>query len=303
MLGWWPRRSFTSSPSRRSRFRRLRRRPRRRSRNPPLRALTNPLPAPGRGLNGLPHAGPTLSDQGRLGMKKAITGLLTVVLVGVLAAVVVAAVDTSGSSSRGGATTAEDTTGTTVTTEDRTTTAEDRTTTTEDRIHERGEDISGPCDEAEHANDPRCDGRRGAEHRRRCSAARRGHVRARATRLSTPTTRAAPAPAPRGPLGARARRPGRRPRTRRRRRRRPLRRRPLRPRPRWRRRAAATTTAPATVAETTTRAATAAAAPVDPSRSDVHRAGGDHDGRPRRVRPAAGSALASGRCPQQGRPS
>ena len=35
-------------------------------------------------------------------MKKAITGLLTVVLVGVLAAVVVAAVDTSGSSSRDG---------------------------------------------------------------------------------------------------------------------------------------------------------------------------------------------------------
>ena len=110
-------------------------------------------------------------------MKKAITGLLTVVLVGVLAAVVVAAVDTSGSSSRGGATTAEDTTGTTETTEDRTTTTEDRTTTTEDRVRERGEDMSGPCDEAEHANDPRCTGVAVPEHGVGAPAARRGRVR------------------------------------------------------------------------------------------------------------------------------
>jgi hypothetical protein len=39
------------------------------------------------------------------------------------------------------------------------------TTTTEDRgdgLREPGEDVRGPCDEAEHANDPRCTGTGGA---------------------------------------------------------------------------------------------------------------------------------------------
>ena len=82
-------------------------------------------------------------------MKKALTLTLAVALFGILAAVVVAGV---GQDSPAGSTTAA------------TTTAEDRTTTTEaeDRRDDRDDnapgDISGPCDEAEHANDPRCDG-------------------------------------------------------------------------------------------------------------------------------------------------
>ena len=103
-------------------------------------------------------------------MRKTLIGLLTVILVGVFAAVVFAAVDSSTGTPAG------------TTTEDRTTTTGDNTTTTEDRAkpredrgarredrrndrredrggaREAGEDISGPCDEAEHANDPRCNG-------------------------------------------------------------------------------------------------------------------------------------------------
>ena len=45
------------------------------------------------------------------------------------------------------------TAGTTVRQEDRTAEAEAR-----GRANEAGEDVSGPCDEAEHANDPRCTG-------------------------------------------------------------------------------------------------------------------------------------------------
>ena len=45
------------------------------------------------------------------------------------------------------------TAGTTVRQEDRSGEAEAR-----GRAHEAGEDLSGPCDEAEHANDPRCAG-------------------------------------------------------------------------------------------------------------------------------------------------
>ena len=62
--------------------------------------------------------------------------------------------------------TAEDRTERARTDDDRTETAEDRTTTTEDTTTtaptttapQSGVDISGPCDEAEHANDPRCTG-------------------------------------------------------------------------------------------------------------------------------------------------
>jgi hypothetical protein len=60
-----------------------------------------------------------------------------------------------------------------------TTTATTGTTTTEDRrrddVREPGEDVRGPCDEAEHANDPRCAGGAGvAEDDRRGSNSGRG---------------------------------------------------------------------------------------------------------------------------------
>jgi hypothetical protein len=50
-----------------------------------------------------------------------------------------------------GATSTDDTT----TTHERTTAA---TTTVADEVENEVEDVSGPCDEAEHANDPRCSG-------------------------------------------------------------------------------------------------------------------------------------------------
>jgi hypothetical protein len=77
-------------------------------------------------------------------MRKAITLTLSVALLGIFAAVVVAAV---GSSTDDGTSTLP-----TVTTET------ERTTTAEDRPRQAGVDISGPCDEAEHANHPRCAG-------------------------------------------------------------------------------------------------------------------------------------------------
>jgi hypothetical protein len=70
-------------------------------------------------------------------MRKAITLILSIALLGVFAAVVVAAMEPSDGTS----TLPASSTGTTT---------EDRTTSTPD--------ISGPCDEAEHANDPRCPG-------------------------------------------------------------------------------------------------------------------------------------------------
>jgi hypothetical protein len=78
-------------------------------------------------------------------MRRTLILILGVALFGILAAVVVA--------SQGSDDPVGSTTGTTETTE----TAE-RTTTVEDRPQRRGVDISGPCDEAEHANDPRCSG-------------------------------------------------------------------------------------------------------------------------------------------------
>ena len=44
----------------------------------------------------------------------------------------------------------------------RTTTNDDATTAATTTGREAGEDVSGPCDEAEHANDPRCAGAAGA---------------------------------------------------------------------------------------------------------------------------------------------
>jgi hypothetical protein len=75
-------------------------------------------------------------------MRKAITLTLSIALLGIFAAVVVAAVGPSDGTS----TLPASSTGTTET--DRTTAAPDNP----------GIDISGPCDEAEHANDPRCTG-------------------------------------------------------------------------------------------------------------------------------------------------
>jgi hypothetical protein len=69
------------------------------------------------------------------GMRKAITLTLSIAFLGVFAAVVVAAMEPSDGTS----TLPAPTTGTTESTE-------------------TGIDIPGPCDEAEHANDPRCTG-------------------------------------------------------------------------------------------------------------------------------------------------
>jgi hypothetical protein len=81
-------------------------------------------------------------------MRRTLTLILGVALFGILAAVVVA--------SQGG----DDPAGTT----DTVTETVERTTTVEDnpnRVRDddaQGVDISGPCDEVEHANDPRCTG-------------------------------------------------------------------------------------------------------------------------------------------------
>ena len=102
-------------------------------------------------------------------MRKLITLTLTVLLVGLFAAVVFAAVE-AGDDPAGPAGTSETTQTTGTTTPTQTTTAPD-----DDRAHGRrddddprpgaqgtapqpGVDISGPCDEAEHAADPRCTG-------------------------------------------------------------------------------------------------------------------------------------------------
>ncbi|HET8820347.1 MAG TPA: hypothetical protein VFM57_02295 [Thermoleophilaceae bacterium] len=83
-------------------------------------------------------------------MRRTLTLILGVALIGILAAVAVAsqgAEDPAGA----GTTTAETTT-------DRTTTVEDNPERVGDDDGRAGIDISGPCDEAEHANDPRCTG-------------------------------------------------------------------------------------------------------------------------------------------------
>ena len=70
-------------------------------------------------------------------MRKAITLTLSVALLGIFAAVVVAAVGPSDGTS---------------------TLPASSTGTTEERTTDTGIDISGPCDEGEHANDPQCTG-------------------------------------------------------------------------------------------------------------------------------------------------
>ena len=81
-------------------------------------------------------------------MRRALTLILGVALFGILTAVVVAS---QGADEPVGAT---DTVTDTV---ERTTTVEDNPNRVRDD-DAQGEDISGPCDEAEHANDPRCAG-------------------------------------------------------------------------------------------------------------------------------------------------
>lgn len=82
-------------------------------------------------------------------MRKLLTTFLTLALLAVGAALAFAAVQ--GPSSTPAGSVSDDTTDTT------------ETTTTRDDVRrspsrEVGEDVSGPCDEAEHANDPRCTG-------------------------------------------------------------------------------------------------------------------------------------------------
>jgi hypothetical protein len=97
-------------------------------------------------------------------MRKLITLTLAVLMVGLFAAVVLAAVDAGDDPSTTAGTTvdtteADTTTDETTTTE--TTTTETTTTPEPRRRDDRpagGVDISGPCDEAEQANDPRCTG-------------------------------------------------------------------------------------------------------------------------------------------------
>ena len=82
-------------------------------------------------------------------MRRALTLILGVALFGILAAVVVASQ---------GADDPAATTDTVTNTVERTTTVEDNPNRVRDDNNAQGEDISGPCDEAEHANDPRCTG-------------------------------------------------------------------------------------------------------------------------------------------------
>jgi hypothetical protein len=91
-------------------------------------------------------------------MRKTLTIALAVALFGILAAVVVAQVGGDPSAGSTSATT-DANEGTTETTPERTTTVEDNPdrVATDDDVAGT-EDISGPCDEAEHVNDPRCSG-------------------------------------------------------------------------------------------------------------------------------------------------
>ena len=85
-------------------------------------------------------------------MRKALTLILGCALFGIFAAVVVA--------SQGADDPANHDTTTTGTVEQRTTTTEDNPARErrDDDAADQNEDVSGPCDEAEHANDPRCTG-------------------------------------------------------------------------------------------------------------------------------------------------
>src|SRR3954469_11469635 len=84
-------------------------------------------------------------------MRRALTLILGVALFGILAAVVVASQGADDPANHDQTVTE---------TVDRTTTVEDRDKARERRHDDarENEDVRGPCDEAEHANDPRCTG-------------------------------------------------------------------------------------------------------------------------------------------------
>src|SRR5688500_4202741 len=96
------------------------------------------------------------SQTRRSAMRRTLTVVLGVALFGIIAAVVVAS---QGADDPVGAPNAAQTT----TTEDRTTTVEDNPQRVGDDDGQNGVDISGPCDEAEHAGDPRCTGQAPAQ--------------------------------------------------------------------------------------------------------------------------------------------
>src|SRR4051794_17588565 len=127
----------------------------------PVRVVEQGLPTPNPGLAGRWAAGADASV-----MRKLVTLTMTVLLLGLFAAVVYAAVDAGDDSSV--ATTETSPTGTTETTTTDDDGTPDQGRGDRDRDDRRGDrraddapagvDISGPCDEAEHANDPRCGG-------------------------------------------------------------------------------------------------------------------------------------------------
>src|SRR6187551_2907477 len=84
-------------------------------------------------------------------MRRALILILGVALFGIMAAVVVASQGADDPANH------DSTTGTV---EQRTTTTEDNPARErrDDDAADQNEDVSGPCDEAEHANDPRCTG-------------------------------------------------------------------------------------------------------------------------------------------------
>ena len=86
-------------------------------------------------------------------MRRALTLILGCALFGILAAVVVASQGAGDPATTGATTTVGTTTDRTETTDDNP--ARDQR---DDDAADRNEDVSGPCDEAEHANDPRCTG-------------------------------------------------------------------------------------------------------------------------------------------------
>jgi hypothetical protein len=83
-------------------------------------------------------------------MRRTLTLILGVALFGILAAVVVASQGADDPAGSEAATVTE--------TVEHTTTVEDNPKPRDRKADDTGVDISGPCDEAEHANDPRCGG-------------------------------------------------------------------------------------------------------------------------------------------------
>ncbi len=123
-----------------------------------VRVVEQGLPTPNPGL-----AGGWAAGADAWAMRKLVTLTMTVLLLGLFAAVVYAAVD-AGDDSPVATTETSPTTGTTETTTTNDDGTPDQGRGDRDRDDRRaddapaGVDISGPCDEAEHAGDPRCGG-------------------------------------------------------------------------------------------------------------------------------------------------